>query len=81
MGVTIVLPTRAKKDLSTGSGTKIYIDGKEIKEVTSFSIPECGVDTILEATITLPLERICYADEYEMTAEQIRDEMEKLRKK
>lgn len=81
MGITIVLPARAKEGMSTGSGTKIYIDGKEVKEVTSFSLPACGVDTILEATITIPLDRICYADEFKMTSEQINDEMDKLRKK
>lgn len=80
MGVTIVLPKRAKEGLSTGAGTKIYVDGKEIKDITSFSIPPVGSDTILEATLTIPLDRICYADEYVMTAEQIKDELSKFRK-
>lgn len=81
MGVTIVLPARAKSEMSTGQGTKIYVDGKEIKDITSFSIPPVGVDTIIEATLTIPLDRICYANEYVMSAEQIKDEMSKFRKK
>lgn len=81
MGVTIVLPTRAKEGLSTGAGTKIYIDGKEIKDITSFSIPPVSVDSVLEASLTIPLDRICYANEYVMSAEQIKDELSKFRKK
>lgn len=84
MGVTVVMPNHAKGGFSTGAGTKIYIDGKEVKEVkdvTSFSIPPVGADTILEATLTIPLDRICYANEYVMSAEQIKDEMSKFRKK
>lgn len=63
MAATIILPKNSKGHLSVGLGTRVFLDGVEVKEVSSVGIPQFGRDEILCVTITVPLEDIRYADE------------------
>lgn len=64
MGVKIVLPKSAKNNgLSTCTGTKVYIEGQEIKDVSAIDFATWQVDSILTASITVPIDSIVYADE------------------
>lgn len=62
MGAKIVFPARCKGQLSTAYGTKVYLDGVEVKEVSAVGVPQFGPDEIVTVTITVPLEDISYED-------------------
>jgi len=84
-GIKMVLPAVAKNKLASAARTKFYMVDEagesvpvELKNVTSFSVPETGADNILSITITLPLLDVGYDIAY--TAEEIRKKLSELNK-
>jgi len=64
MTVTVVLPSNnTDRRAYTTNGTKVYDqDGKEIEDVMGVCV-NADVNSVLTATITVPIERVRHADD------------------
>lgn len=79
-GIRVVLPRAANGKMACAVGTRFYQGDKEIKDVSSFSLPLTEAGGILCVTLTIPVTKIEYEDEATTSARQIQEQLAKFRK-